>query len=59
VPGFADHVDVNVFAGTPGELDAWSGPVEPVEPDEAVEAVEPEPVEPVEPGSEPAGPAPA
>ena len=62
VPGFADHVDVNVFAGTPGELDAWSGPVEPVEPVEAVEAVEPvepEPVEPVEPGSDPAGPAPA
>lgn len=32
VPGFADHVDLNVFAGTRADLDAWLGPVEPVPP---------------------------
>lgn len=29
VPGFVDKVDLNVFAGTPSDLDAWSAPVEP------------------------------
>lgn len=29
VPGFVDHVDLNVFAGTREDLDAWSAPVEP------------------------------
>lgn len=29
VPGFADDVDLNVFASTPDELPAWLGPVEP------------------------------
>lgn len=52
VPGFVDHVDVNVFAGTPGDLDAWSGPVEP-----QPEPAEPQP-EPVESRPEPAEPAP-
>ena len=28
----ADHVDLNVFAGTRADLDAWLGPVEPVPP---------------------------
>lgn len=52
VPGFVDHVDVNVFAGTPGDLDAWSGPVEP-----QPEPAEPPP-EPAESRPEPAEPAP-
>lgn len=29
VPGFVDKVDLNVFAGTRADLDAWSAPVEP------------------------------
>lgn len=52
VPGFADDVDLNVFAGTRADLDAWLGPVEPV----------PEPAPAPEPASAPApeaAPAPA
>lgn len=62
VPGFVDHVDLNVFAGTRADLDAWSGPVEPVSaPDTAPEEVHepaPDPVAAPEPSAEhmPPGP---
>lgn len=56
VPGFVDHVDLNIFAGTRADLDAWFGPVEPVAAPEPPPAPEPAPeVPPIE----LAGPAPA
>ena len=42
VPGFVDNVDLNVFAGTRADLDAWSGPVEPVPAPEPAPAPAPE-----------------
>ena len=45
VPGFVDNVDLNVFAGTRGDLDAWSGPVAPVPAPEPVPESPPAPLE--------------
>lgn len=54
VPGFADDVDLNVFAGSRGDLGAWMGPVTPgaVPPPPPEPAAEPEPAP--EPPPEPA-----
>ena len=54
VPGFDDAVDLNVFAGTRADLDAWAGPVEPArepapEAPEAPAEIPPEVPVPVEP----------
>ena len=56
VSGFVDHVDLNVFAGTRADLDAWVGPVEPVPPPppEPAPAPAPEPVAAPAPAPEPA-----
>lgn len=43
VPGFTDDVDLNVFAGTRADLDAWSGPVTPVPDPAPAPAPAPEP----------------
>lgn len=59
VPGFVDNVDLNVFAGTRGDLDAWLAPVTPVPPPAPAPAPAPEP-EPAPPAAPPAEvPAPA
>lgn len=56
VSGFVDHVDLNVFAGTRADLDAWVGPVAPVPPPptEPAPAPAPEPVAAPAPAAEPA-----
>ena len=51
VPGVASSVDLNVFAGTRADLDAWSGPVAPVPTPAPAPAppAEPAPAPPAEP----------
>ncbi|WP_010540735.1 glycoside hydrolase family 25 protein [Dietzia alimentaria] len=56
VPGFAHNVDLNVFAGTRPDLDAWAGPVEPAP--EPPPAPAPDPAPQIEHAPPPPAPAP-